>query len=454
MSRPPEALGEPITHKSQLIAYMASGCSAPEKWRIGTEHEKFVFDINTLEPVPYEGDTGIRALLEGLTRFGWTPIEEHGKPIALTKDKCAITLEPGGQFELSGAPLETLHETCAEVHTHLAQVKAVNDEIGAAMIGLGFLPQWQRSDISWMPKGRYEIMGNYMPTKGNLGIDMMTRTCTVQVNLDFATEADMVRKFRISLALQPLATALFANSPFTEGKPNGYLSFRSQVWNDTDPDRCGMLPFVFEDGFGFERYVDYMLDVPMYFVYRDGIYHNVAGLSFRDFMAGKLPGFEAQTPYISDWVDHMTTVFPEVRLKKYIEMRGADGGPWDRLCALPAFWVGLLYDRNTEDAVWDLVKDWSVEEITQMRDEVPRHGLKTTFRNGNLQTLAKQVLALSRAGLNARQRLDSVGDSEAHFLSPLDVIADSGQTAADLMLADYHGRWNQSVLPIYDELRY
>ncbi len=454
MSRPPEALGEPITNKSQLIAYMASGCAAPEAWRIGTEHEKFVFDINTLRPVSYEGDTGIRALLNGLTRFGWTPVEEYGNPIALTKDKCAITLEPGGQFELSGAPLETLHQTCAEVHTHLVEVQAINDEIGAAMIGLGFLPQWERKDITWMPKGRYEIMGNYMPTKGNLGIDMMTRTCTVQVNLDFATEADMVRKFRISLALQPLATALFANSPFTEGKPNGYLSFRSQVWNDTDPDRCGMLPFVFEDGFGFERYVDYMLDVPMYFVYRDGIYHNVAGLSFRDFMAGKLAGFEGQIPYISDWVDHMTTVFPEVRLKKYIEMRGADGGPWDRLCALPAFWVGLLYDSSAEDAVWDLVKDWSLEEITQLRDEVPRHGLKTAFRGGNLQHLAKQVLAISRAGLTARQRLDAVGDTEAHFLNPLDVIADSGITAADQMLANYHGRWQQSVLPIYDELRY
>jgi glutamate--cysteine ligase len=454
MSRPPEALGEPITNKSQLIAYMASGCAAPEAWRIGTEHEKFVFDINTLRPVGYEGDTGIRALLNGLTRFGWTAVEEYGNPIALTKDKCAITLEPGGQFELSGAPLETLHQTCAEVHTHLVEVQAINEEIGAAMIGLGFLPQWERKDITWMPKGRYEIMGNYMPTKGNLGIDMMTRTCTVQVNLDFATEADMVRKFRISLALQPLATALFANSPFTEGKPNGYLSFRSQVWNDTDPDRCGMLPFVFEDGFGFERYVDYMLDVPMYFVYRDGIYHNVAGLSFRDFMAGKLAGFEGQTPYISDWVDHMTTVFPEVRLKKYIEMRGADGGPWDRLCALPAFWVGLLYDSSAEDAVWDLVKDWSLEEITQLRDEVPRHGLKTAFRGGNLQHLAKQVLAISRAGLTARQRLDAVGDTEAHFLNPLDVIADSGITAADQMLANYHGRWQQSVLPIYDELRY
>ena len=454
MSRPPEALGEPITNKSQLIAYMASGCAAPEAWRIGTEHEKFVFDINTLRPVGYEGDTGIRALLNGLTRFGWTAVEEYGNPIALTKDKCAITLEPGGQFELSGAPLETLHQTCAEVHTHLVEVQAINEEIGAAMIGLGFLPQWERKDITWMPKGRYEIMGNYMPTKGNLGIDMMTRTCTVQVNLDFATEADMVRKFRISLALQPLATALFANSPFTEGKPNGYLSFRSQVWNDTDPDRCGMLPFVFEDGFGFERYVDYMLDVPMYFVYRDGIYHNVAGLSFRDFMAGKLAGFEGQTPYISDWVDHMTTVFPEVRLKKYIEMRGADGGPWDRLCALPAFWVGLLYDSSAEDAVWDLVKDWSLEEITQLRDEVPRHGLKTAFRGGSLQHLAKQVLAISRAGLTARQRLDAVGDTEAHFLNPLDVIADSGITAADQMLANYHGRWQQSVLPIYDELRY
>ncbi|HMK66993.1 MAG TPA: glutamate--cysteine ligase, partial [Stellaceae bacterium] len=327
MSGPNQNVGAVISDRRQLVEYIEAGSKPPERWRIGTEHEKFVFRLSDLRRVPYEGPGGIRALLEGLRRFGWEPVLENGNPIALSNGSYSISLEPGGQFELSGAPLETLHQTCAEVNEHLDQVRTVCHELKLGMMGLGFDPKWGRADVPWMPKGRYAIMRRYMPTKGSLGLDMMLRTCTVQVNLDFASEADMVGKFRVGLALQPVAVALFANSPFVEGRPTGFVSFRSHVWTDTDPDRCGMLPFVFEKGFGFERYVDYMLDVPMYFVYRDGRYIDVAGQSFRDFLAGKLPGLPGERPRINDWSDHLTTAFPEVRMKRILEMRGADGGP-------------------------------------------------------------------------------------------------------------------------------
>src|SRR3954468_9827748 len=353
MSGPSSVQGPPITDKRQLVEYHAAGCKPPEAWRIGTEHEKFVFRRADLKRVPYDGPDGIKALLQGMTRFGWDPVLENGNIIALSNDsQCSITLEPGGQFELSGAPLETVHQTCDEVHEHLRQVREVCDELGLGMLGLGFDPKWRREDIPFMPKARYQIMRDYMPRRGSLGLDMMLRTCTVQTNLDFASEADMIRKYRVSLALQPVATALFANSPFTEGRPNGFQSFRSQIWTDTDPDRCGDLPFVFEDGFGFERYVDYALDVPMYFVYRDGRYIDAAGQSFRDFLKGRLPALPGEVPLITDWGDHLTTLFPEVRLKRYLEMRGADAGTEPRLAALPALWVGLLYDGAALDAAW------------------------------------------------------------------------------------------------------
>ena len=453
MAAPPASGGAPVTDTRQLVEWFEAGCKPPERWRIGTEHEKFAFRWSDLRRLPYDGTDGIRAVLEGLTRFGWEPIPESGNPIALTQGAANITLEPGGQFELSGAPLENLHQTCAEVNTHLAQVKQVGDELGIGMIGLGFDPKWRRDDIGWMPKGRYRIMGSYMPKKGTLGLDMMLRTCTVQVNLDFASEADMVRKFRVSLALQPIATALFANSPFVEGKPSGFLSYRSHVWTDTDPDRSGMLDFVFEDGFGFERYADYILDVPMYFVYRDG-YVDASGQSFRDFVAGKLPALPGQVPLITDWADHVTTAFPEVRLKRYMEMRGADSGPWRRICALSALWVGLLYDQGALDAAWDLVKDWTREERNHLRDEVPRQGLKTPFRGGTLLDVARRVLDIARGGLRARARLDRSGEDETGFLSSLEEVVGTGKTAADALLDAYANRWNGSVDPIYRELAY
>jgi len=382
MSAPPKSPGVPITDRWQLVDYHAAGSKPPAQWRVGTEHEKFVFRRSDLKRAPYEGPDGIGALLKGMQRFGWEPVHEGSNIIALENDaRCSITLEPGGQFELSGAPLETIHQTCDEVHEHLRQVREVCDELGLGMIGLGFDPKSRREDVGWMPKGRYQIMRDYMPKRGSLGLDMMLRTCTVQANLDYQSEADMVKKFRVSLALQPVAVALFATSPFKESKPSGFQSYRSHIWTDTDPDRCGTLPFVFEDGFGFERYVDYLLDVPMYFVYRDGRYVDASGQSFRDFMAGRLPALPGEIPTMTDWVDHSTTVFPEVRLKTFLEMRGADSGPWRRICALPALWVGLFYDTIALDAAYDLVADWSEAERDAMRAEVPRLGLDARIRS-------------------------------------------------------------------------
>ena len=445
----------PITDKSQLLAYMAEGCKPPAEWLIGTEHEKFAFYADSLEPLAYEGPNGVRAVLEALATKGWTPVLENGQPIALTKeDMSSVTLEPGGQIELSSAPLKTIHQTCAETRRHLAQMKEVAEALGIAVMGLGYLPKARLDDIPWMPKSRYAIMRRYMPTKGALGLDMMLATATVQVNLDFSTEQRMVRMFRVALALQPLATALWANSPFKEGRKTGYLSYRSHIWTDTDADRCGMLPFVLEDGFGFERYVDYMLGVPMYFVRREGEYIDAAGQSFSDFMAGRLPALPGERPTLSDWEDHLTTVFPEVRLKRFLEMRGADGGGWGNICALPAFWVGLLYDDQALADAERLIGDWSPVEISRLRDEVPRHALGTRFRKQTVRDLALEALRLARQGLTRRARLDGSGQNETHFLHPLNVIAESGVTQAEEMIAAFDGEWRGSVDPIFEKYAY
>jgi glutamate--cysteine ligase len=443
-----------IESKAQLVEYLEQGCKPKDQWRVGTEHEKFGFRLSDKQALAYEGPAGIQAVLRGMERFGWEPVHEGDNVIALKQNGASITLEPGGQFELSGAPLDSIYKTCDEVNTHLNQVQEVSRELGVGFIGLGFTPNMRREDMPVMPKGRYEIMRRYMPKVGTMGLDMMLRTCTVQANLDYSSEADMVKKFRVSLALQPVATALFANSPFTDGKPNGYLSYRSHVWEDTDPDRCGVLPFVFEDGMGFERYVDYVLDVPMYFIYRDGRYIDVAGESFRDFMAGKLPARPGELPTMDDWDQHLTTLFPEVRLKRFLEMRGADGGPWDRLCALPALWVGLLYDDAVLDAAWDLVKEWTIEDHDRLRSDVPRMALKARVPGGTMQDLARQVLSLSSDGLRRRARTDYKGDDETGFLAMLKTIADKGRTPAEELLDAYHGRWNGSVMPVFDEYAY
>ncbi|MFQ5567443.1 MAG: glutamate--cysteine ligase, partial [Paracoccaceae bacterium] len=441
--------------RDDLVGYLSAGCKPAEDWRIGTEHEKFGYRLGDHTPLPYDGACSIRAMLEGLRdRFGWEQVTEGGNIIGLTKDGANVSLEPGGQLELSGAPLETIHQTCDEVNIHLAEVHEVADAIGAGFIGLGAAPVWRHEDMDLMPKGRYAIMTRYMRKMGSRGLHMMRRTCTVQVNLDFASEPDMVQKMRVALALQPVATALFANSPFWEGKPAGMLSYRAYCWQDLDPDRTGMLPFVFEDGFGFERYVDYALDVPMYFVYRDGEYIDVAGQSFRDFLAGRLPGLPGETPTLSDWADHLTTIFPEARLKSFIEMRGADGGPWRSLCALPALWVGLTYDQTALDAAWDLAKGWSAAERERLRADAGRLGLRAEIGGRSLQEVAREVLAIAEAGLKARARAAAFDRDEAHFLGALQEIAASGRTAADELLERYHGDWGGDLDRIYDEYSY
>lgn len=455
MSGPAKGDAVEVTNKAQLVEFAESGNKPKEAWRIGTEHEKFGFNLKTLNPLPYEGPSGIKAMLEGLQRFGWKPEFEGDNVIALTMRGHSVSLEPGGQLELSGEALENLHQTCSEVHTHLAQVREVGDEIGVGFLGLGFSPKWTRDETPIMPKGRYGIMKAYMPKRGQHGLDMMFRSCTVQVNLDYASETDMVKKFRTSLALQPIATALFANSPFTEGKPNGHLSHRSYIWTDTDPDRTGMLPFVFEDGFSYERYVDYALDVPMYFVYRDGDYIDVSGQSFRDFLDGRLPGLPGEKPNLVDWDNHLTTLFPEVRMKRFLEMRGADGGPWRRLCALPAFWVGLLYDDAALDAAWDLVKNWTEEERQALREGVITQALATPTPDGRtVRELAHDILEISTAGLKARKRLDSFGEDETHFLNALKTTVETGITPAEELLNLYEGEWKGSVNPVFKDFAY
>ncbi|WP_395330488.1 glutamate--cysteine ligase [Novosphingobium sp. BL-8H] len=444
-----------IESLDQLAAPMAAGEKPREAWRIGTEHEKFVYDTADHHAPSYDEQGGIRDLLNALTQFGWEPIIEGGNVIALKGSDGNVSLEPAGQLELSGAPLENLHQTCAETGRHLAQVKTIGDHIGKAYLGLGMWPDKTRAELPIMPKGRYDIMLRHMPRVGTMGLDMMLRTCTIQVNLDYSSEADMVKKFRTSLALQPLATALFANSPFTEGKPNGYLSYRSHIWSDTDPARTGMLPFVFEDGFGYERYVDYMLDVPMYFVFRDGKYIDAAGLSFRDFLKGELSVLPGEKPRLSDWTDHLSTAFPEVRLKSFLEMRGADGGPWGRICALPAFWVGLLYDQTALDAAWDLVKDWDMEGREELRNAVPKLALDAplpkSFRGGGgtLRDIAGEVLNISRSGLAARARLNAGGDNETGYLEPLAEIVATGKVPAQRLLDLYNGEWGGDLSKIY-----
>ena len=448
----------PITDRRELVEYLASGGKPKTDWRIGTEHEKFGFRTDDLRPPTFDGPRGIEALLEGLRRFGWAPVKEGGRTIALTREGANVSLEPAGQLELSGAPLETIHDTCRETNGHLAEVKTVAGELDLGFLGVGFQPKWRRDEMPWMPKGRYKIMRDYMPKRGDLGLDMMTRTCTVQVNLDFANEADMVKKFRVSLALQPIATALFADSPFTEGRPNGFLSYRSHIWTDTDPDRTGMLDFVFEDGFGFERYTDYLLDVPMYFAYRNGQYIDASGKSFRKFLDGNLDVLPGALPTLRDWSDHMTTAFPEVRLKKYLEMRGADSGPWNRICALPAFWVGLLYDDAALDAAWDLVKDYSREERHALRDGVTRHALKLPARLGQTKATVREVaieaLKISAAGLARRDRRNKSGNDERVFLDPLIETAEANQTPAERKLALYEGPWAGDIDRVFSEFAY
>ncbi|MFT7026196.1 MAG: glutamate--cysteine ligase [Paracoccaceae bacterium] len=454
----PQSGGGPIESRDQLAEYLASGCKPAADWRIGTEHEKFGWVKADMSPLPYEGACSITAMLSGLRdRFGWSPVEEGGKLIGLERNGANVSLEPGGQLELSGAPLETIHQTCDEANEHLREVREIADEIGAGFMGLGAAPIWSEADMPVLPKGRYKLMTRYMGTVGSHGTQMMYRTCTVQVNLDWSSEADMAKKLRVGLALQPVATALFANSPFFDGKPNGHMSWRSRIWRDLDPARTGTLPFVFEDGFGFEQYVDYALDVPMYFVYRDGKYIDALGMSFRDFMNGKLPALPGEVPTLSDWADHLTTAFPEARIKKYLEMRGADGGPWRRICALPAFWVGLVYDQSSLDAAWDICKGWTAEEREKLRVDASVHGLRAPVPGGGtMRDLAARCLDISEAGLRARAHSGAGGmiPDETHFLNALKESVDRNETPADELLRLWKTEWNGDLTRIYEAASY
>jgi glutamate--cysteine ligase len=446
-----------LTGFKDLVAHLENG-SKPDRstWRIGTEHEKFPFYTETLEPVPYEGERGIGALLDNLAeKYTWKKVKEGANTIALVEDNnSSITLEPGGQFELSGAPLEHLHQTCAETGAHLSQLRDVAGKMGISFLGLGMSPLWSLEETPIMPKGRYKIMRAYMAKVGRLGRQMMFRSCTVQTNHDFGSEADMVKKFRVSIALQPIATALFANSPFAEGRLNGFLSYRGHIWTDTDPDRTGRLPFVFEPGMGFERYAAYALDVPMYFVYRDGKYIDASGQSFRAFMDGKLPALPGERPTKKDWEDHLTTIFPEVRLKTYLEMRGADSGPWSRLCALPAFWAGILHDDAALEAAWSLVKGWTAEDREALRRAVPFLGLRAPIRGSTAQNIAQAALAIARQGLRSRARADRAGEDETHFLTELDDIAASGVTPAERLIERYNTEWGRDVRRVFEACAY
>ncbi len=453
----PQSGGGPIERHEQLAEYLAEGCKPRDDWRIGTEHEKFGYCRDTLQPLPYAGERSITAILKALRDgFGWAPVLEGGNIIGLEKDGANVSLEPGGQLELSGAPLLSIHETCDEVNAHLKDVRTAASEIGVRFIGLGAAPIWTHEQMPMMPKGRYKLMTEYMGRVGTHGTQMMYRTCTVQVNLDFGSEADMVKKMRVALALQPVATALFANSPFFEGKINGHKSWRSRIWRDLDPARTGMLPFVFEDGFGFEGWVEYMLDVPMYFVYRDGIYIDALGQSFRDFLKGRLPALPGEIPTLSDWADHLTTTFPEARLKKFIEMRGADGGAWRRLCALPAFWVGLCYDQGALDAAWDLVKDWDAETREALRVATSVDGLQAEAAGLKMHDIARQAVSIAESGLKARAMPGAGGliPDESHFLNTLQESIDNGKVPADELLERYHGDWKCDLERIYNEFSY
>ena len=444
-----------IESKDQLIEFIRSGEKNPANFKIGTEHEKFVFNLSNNKPVKYDGEKGIKDLLTNLEEFGWKTIKEGNNIIALSRSDAlgggSITLEPAGQFELSGAMLETVHDTIKEIIEHKSQISIVGKKLNLGFLSLGFTPNWKREEIPVMPKERYQVMKRYMPTKGDHGLDMMFRSCTSQVNLDYSSEEDMIKKFRISLLVQPIVTALFANSPFKDGKLNNYKSYRSEVWKDTDPDRTGILPFVFKDNMGYESYVNYALEVPMYFIYRDGNYIDLAGSSFKDFIEGKLDRVSNYSASIEDWELHLTTIFPEVRLKTYLEMRGADAGGVEQICSLSAFWTGLLYDNNSLNKAEKLFNDINVSELAEVRNLVPKEGLNCVVGKYNVYNLASEVIELSFQGLKSRNKLDIEGNDETKYLRPIIEIMKDKENSADKLIRKYNSEWNKDIMKIYEE---
>ncbi len=444
-----------IESKDQLIDFIKSGEKNPANFKIGTEHEKFVFNLSNNRPVKYDGEKGIKDLLTSLEEFGWKTIKEGNNIIALSRSDAlgggSITLEPAGQFELSGAMLETVHETIKEIIDHKSQISLVGKKLDLGFLSLGFTPNWKREEMPVMPKERYQVMKRYMPTKGNHGLDMMFRSCTSQVNLDYSSEEDMIKKFRISLLAQPIVTALFANSPFKDGKLNNYKSYRSEVWKDTDPDRTGILPFVFKDNMGYESYVNYALEVPMYFIYRDGNYIDLAGSSFKDFIEGKLDKVSNYSATIEDWELHLTTIFPEVRLKTYLEMRGADAGGIAQICSLSAFWTGLLYNNDSLNKAGELFNDIDVAELAKVRNLVPKEGLNCAVGKYNVYNLASELIELSLQGLKSRNKLDIEGNDETKYLNPIIRIMKDKENSADKLIRKYNSEWNKDIMKIYEE---
>jgi glutamate--cysteine ligase len=455
MSNPGDADTTPIETMAQLADFIAQGCKPAEEFRIGTEHEKFGFRHDDLSAPGYENG-GIRAVLEGLAQLGGEPITDNGQPIGLKQGGASVSLEPAGQFELSGAPLADLHATAAELDAHFGALRHVAEPLGLGFAPLGFHPLATQAAMPWMPKGRYAIMRRYMPLVGSLGLDMMTRTCTVQVNLDYASEDDMRRKLRVGLLLQPLATALFANSPFTEGRPNGYQSYRAQIWTDTDNQRSGIPRLMLDDDFGFARYAEWLIDaVPMYFVYRQGRYIDVAGRSFRAFMAGQVPELAGETATLGDFADHMTTVFTDVRLKRFLEMRGADAGSPAMMLAQSAFWVGLLYDEAALDAALALVQGVGHEAVAALRAAVPHDGIEARLDAPwpvrTMRALARAAVDIAHAGLVARARRDPQGRDESGYLDPLRAIAEGGPNQAQYWLSRYQDAWHGDAGRILSE---
>ncbi|MDX8382005.1 MAG: glutamate--cysteine ligase [Ghiorsea sp.] len=442
-------------YREELADYFRSGCKPKSDWKIGTEHEKIGYCKNSLRPIPYFGEKSIQHLLERLADWNydeqWLAVLENGNPIALKHGLASITLEPGGQLELSGAPLATIHETHDEVGRHFDLLRHLTTELEMGFLAVGFQPKWKRSDIPWMPKSRYNVMREYMTKVGTKGHDMMLRTATTQANLDFESEADMVKKMRVAYCLQPMVTALFAASPFKDGKPSGLLSTRADCWLDTDPNRTGIPGCVFKDDFSFESWTEWVLDVPMYFVLRDGDYVDCTGESFRDFLEGKLPSLPGQHPTYADWELHVSTTFPEVRLKQFIEVRGADSGGWDWISALPALWKGLLYDEATLNKAWDMVKDWQHGDVVELMKNVPKTALKTSFLDKNVHHFAEIVLNLAKEGLDNINVCDKNGRCEAQYLTPLFEVVSSGETQSDKWLKLYHGVWNENIDCLFKE---
>ena len=432
-------------NKNLLVKIFSEGCKEKIKWKIGTEHEKFGFKKKSLEPINFQDIQQI--FLKLSNKYNWEKVFEDSNLIALKKNNASITLEPGGQIELSGAPMKNLFETCKEVNQHQSELDDICKSMEIDFLGMGLLPKWKLNKIKLMPKKRYKIMSEYMPQVGSKGLDMMFRTATIQANYDFSSESDMVKKMRVSQSLQPIIIALYANSPFVDGKITNYKSFRSFIWTKTDKKRCGILPFIYDNSFSFERYVDYLLDIPMYFIIRDNEYINMTKYTFRNFLEKKV--LKKIEPNLEDWKIHLTTVFPEVRLKTFIELRGADGGPWSRVCALPAFWTGILYDKKNLNEIWTKISHWDYSGIVNFYENVRRDGLNTFTPDGEkLSDFTKTILNQSGEGL-VRRNIKTDRGNESIFLEPLKKILESGKSPAEMWKKLFFSEWKNDIDMLY-----